>query len=123
MLSGCGSAASSAGSPSSDVLSQVTASAQVGDGDRAACDKAMGNPPSSVKLTGTVRSPFKDVKAAMVARFGQAKADAAAPQLSDDTQVTLCAFDTSGLAATPPVDRMVLAIGGGSSWWADGSLG
>ena len=79
--------------------------------------------PRAARLTATAQAPFKDVKSAMVTRLVQAKADEAVPDLSDDTEVTLCALDMSALAATPPIDRMVLATGGESSWWADGALG
>ena len=72
--------------------------------------------PRAARLTAIAQAPFKDVKSAMVTRLGQAKADAEVPGLADDTPVTLCAMDWSGLAATPPIDRMVLAAGGESTW-------
>jgi uncharacterized protein YceK len=123
-LSGCGSATASDGSGPQDVLTRVAASTQVSDADHKVCDGGMSaNPlPPSVTVTATTKVSFKDVKAAMVTRFGQAKADASAPVLSDDTEVTLCALDTSALSLTPPVARAVFATGGGSTWWADGAL-
>jgi hypothetical protein len=59
----------------------------------------------------------------MVTRFGQAKADAAAPCLDAGTTVTLCKLDTSKLGSSPKADSLVLAVAGESTWWASGALG
>jgi hypothetical protein len=123
-LSGCGSATASDGGGSEDVLTRLAASTQVSDVDRKVCDEGMSaNPlPPGVTVTATTKAAFKDVKAAMATRIGQAKTDVTAPALSADTEVTLCALDTSTLSATPQVARIVFASGGGSTWWADGAL-
>ena len=125
-LFGCGANSvpnSSSGEPS-DPLIKIQSSTQVVDTERAICEKSQqANPwPAGVKLVATSQAEFRDVRSAMVRQWGQSKADAATPELSETATVTLCALDTSTISATPSVSRAVLAVAEDSTWWASGSL-
>jgi len=105
-----------------DPLTQVEMSGIAPD-HQAVCEQAMQEQslPSSVGLVGTGQSSFSAVEAAMVERYGESAASSV-PALADDALVTLCALDTSKSPSTPQVDRVVLAISEGSTWWAAGSV-
>lgn len=106
----------------SDPLAEIESSDSVDATQQQICAKAKPGLLDGVKVTATTEAPFHEVKAAMVSRYGQAKADAAAGDIGDDVVVTLCAVDRSSQPTTPQVDSAVLAVANGSSWWASGPL-
>ena len=106
----------------SDPLAEIESSDSVDATQQQICAKANPGLLDGVKVTATTEAPFHEVKAAMVSRYGQAKADAAAGDIGDDVVVTLCAVDRSSQLTTPQVDSAVLAVANGSSWWASGPL-
>ena len=115
-LAACGSA--------TDPLADLESSTEVADSQRPVCEQAMQGQqlPPTVRLIAATEASFVSVKTAMATRYGDAEV-ASLPSLPDDQPVTLCALDTSQAPSTPQVNRAVLAISDGSSWWASGALG